>query len=180
MSSERLSFRAYARRRGVTHAAVSKAVTEGRITAGTDKETGKRYIDPAVADPQWEASTDQAKQAGSAAVATKKRESDVMVGDLEEGEEGPATSTYMLNRSRREHFQARITEINYLERAGQVVSADAVKKQAFRAARLAREALLGIPDRLAPELAGVSEPKVIHKRLTEEITRALEAIANEI
>jgi len=46
---ERIGLRAYARRRGVTLAAVQRAIAEERITRGKD---GK--IDPARADREWE------------------------------------------------------------------------------------------------------------------------------
>jgi hypothetical protein len=50
--AERLSIRAYARRRGVSHTAVQKAIKEGRISRGDD---GK--IDPVKADREWGANT---------------------------------------------------------------------------------------------------------------------------
>src|SRR5881409_1039956 len=50
-----LSQRAYARRRGVTHRAVQKAIKAGRITTSPDGT-----IDPARADAQWTANTDPA------------------------------------------------------------------------------------------------------------------------
>ena len=52
-----LSVRAYARHRGVTHVAVLKAITAGRIARDPDGT-----IDPARADAAWEAESDPAKR----------------------------------------------------------------------------------------------------------------------
>ena len=48
-----------------------------------------------------------------------------------------------------------------------------MKAQVFALGRRARDTLLGIPDRLAPVLAGHTDPAVIHRLLTEELTRGL-------
>lgn len=54
-----LSRRAYAAHRGVSEAAVRKAIATGRITLEPDGT-----IDPVKADAQWDAHTDPAKQRG--------------------------------------------------------------------------------------------------------------------
>ena len=48
-----LSIRAYARRRGVSHVAVLRAIKQGRVPVEPDGT-----IDPAKADASWERSTD--------------------------------------------------------------------------------------------------------------------------
>ncbi len=48
-----LSIRAYARRRGVSHVAVLRAIKQGRVPVEPDGT-----IDPAKADAAWERSTD--------------------------------------------------------------------------------------------------------------------------
>ena len=54
-----VSRRSYAAQRGVSEAAVRKAIATGRITTMPE---GK--IDSAKADPEWRAQTDPAKQLG--------------------------------------------------------------------------------------------------------------------
>src|SRR3989304_5281631 len=68
LKSPSMSYRAYARHRGVSPEAVSKAVKTGRITAGTD---GK--IDPKKADLEWEANTDPSKPLNSVSGTPKHR-----------------------------------------------------------------------------------------------------------
>ncbi|HGG60421.1 MAG TPA: elements of external origin, partial [Gammaproteobacteria bacterium] len=52
-----ISIRAYARHRGVSDAAVRKAIKTGRITPEPDGT-----IDPQKADAEWAANTDSAQQ----------------------------------------------------------------------------------------------------------------------
>ena len=55
----------------------------------------------------------------------------------------------------------------------ETVDADEVRAQMFALGRRARDSLLGMPDRLAPILAGQADAAVIHRLLTEEIERGL-------
>ena len=57
-----VSRRSYAAQRGVSEAAVRKAIATGRITTLPDGT-----IDPATADSEWGAQTDPAKQRGQQA-----------------------------------------------------------------------------------------------------------------
>ena len=57
-----VSRRSYAAQRGVSEAAVRKAIATGRITTLPDGT-----IDPAQADSEWGAQTDPAKQRGQQA-----------------------------------------------------------------------------------------------------------------
>jgi putative proteasome-type protease len=59
-----MSRRQYAAHRGVSHTAVGKAISSGRISLEPDGS-----IDPVTADRQWDAQTDPAKQRGAHARA---------------------------------------------------------------------------------------------------------------
>lgn len=56
-----ISLREYARRRGVSHTAVGKAIKDGRISVEADGS-----IDPVKADLQWDAQTNPAMRRGAA------------------------------------------------------------------------------------------------------------------
>lgn len=51
---------------------------------------------------------------------------------------------------------------------------EAVKTAAFNAGRLLRDQLLGMPPQLAPELASITDPWEIERRLTAAIRASLE------
>ena len=57
---------------------------------------------------------------------------------------------------------------------GKLIDADEAEKQAFDCARLTRDAILSVPDRMAAELASITDVHEINDRLTRELTQALE------
>ena len=174
-----MTFRQYSRHRGVSPEAVSKAVRDGRITTVLDK-AGKRWIDPAKADAQWAQNSDAAKQVGGEA---RRRGGSGPALDGPQtfepggGQRGPS---YHESRAIREAYLARLAKLDYEERTGKLVPLDKVKVDLFRAVRQTRDMILSIPDRVSPELAGMTDPAVIRTRLADELTRALEALANAV
>ncbi len=178
-----LSQRAYARHRGVSHTAVRKALATGRIVTGED---GK--IDAAVADAQWERSTDMSKPRNSVTGVPKKRRAtgapsdppgipDSGAGEVPNGAATGNTArlaaSYAGSRAAREAYMARLAKLEFERRSGKLVDADEVRAQIFALGRRARDGLLGVPDRLAPILAGEADAAVIHRLLTEELERGL-------
>jgi hypothetical protein len=173
-----LTIRGYARHRGVSHTAVRKALAAGRITAGP----GGR-IDPALADQEWATSTNLSKPRNSVTGVPKKRKAPNALSDplgvpgLEEGlalppGEGGAprlVSSYAASRAAREAYLARLAKLDFEQRSGKLVDADEVRAQIFGLGRRLRDALLGLPDRLAPVLAGQADQAAVHQLLTEEI-----------
>ncbi len=182
-----LSIRAYARHRGVSHTAVRKALANGRITAGAD-----RLIDPAEADRQWAAATDVSKPRNSVTGEPKLRRAVPATADpalgaqtLEHaangaGEAGAlrAASSYAASRGVRESYLARLAKLQFEERSGRLVDADEVRAHLFSLGRRLRDALLGVPDRIAPVLVGQTDQAAIHRLLTEEIMTSLAELSS--
>ena len=83
------------------------------------------------------------------------------------------------SRERREHYAAELNRLAALEKRGRLIDKEEVMAAAFGAYRNARDALLGIPTRLAPELVGCMEVHEIHARMDEEIRRVLTALADK-
>lgn len=166
-----MSFRKYAKHRGCSAMAVSKAVREGRIPV-VDGPDGKPMIDPVAADEAWRENTDESKQIGAYTEAAG--EEPKLPDDVPRDREGKAVS----GRAKREEFQARITELKFREMAGELVNAEEVRQEAFRIARQTREAVLSVPDRVAAQIAAEQNPQAVHEILTTELTKALEAIAD--
>lgn len=175
---ELISLSAYARQRGVAKSAVSKAVSEGRISLIGGK------IDPKVADVQWAQNT-------RARADSKKATPDL---DLEE--EGAATmpapaeaaadasggkgSRYDTSRAHREEFAAKNQELDYQIKAGKYVDAAELEAEVFRRERLVRDALLGMCAKAAPELATITDAFELELRLTAFVRAALkDLVANQ-
>lgn len=202
--SERISIRAYARHRGVSHTAVRKALASGRIQADS-----MLRIDPVAADQAWTVSTDLSKPRNSVTGLPKRRSAvgapsgpvgedsleeassrqtvDGLSGSHDQG--GPALGTptdiearrltlsYAASRAAREAYLARLAKLEFEERTGKLVDASQVRTQIFALGRRLRDALMGLPDRLAPVLAGQPDPAVVHRILSDEIRVSLSELS---
>lgn len=81
------------------------------------------------------------------------------------------------SRARKEHYQAELSKLQVTQQRGELVPADQVKKDAFNVGRAVREALSNLADRLSHQLAGETDPVVIHKLLSDEHRSALLELA---
>ena len=166
---------AYARSRGLTLPAVAQAIKEGRLYASVTKLANGRYeIDPDLADQEWRDNTDSGT--GAPAHASRKPKSGTTEPEPSDDDQPP---TYAEARAQHERFKARLAQLELEQREGKLVEADAVKREAFRVARLVRDSLLNLPDRVAGELAAETNQFKVHQRLVSEIRRALEDLKIE-
>lgn len=173
-----LTMNAYAKHRGVSHTAVAKAVKSGRIS-----RTANGLIDPEAADRQWADNTDPSKPLNSVTGDPRHRRSMDSPSIPTSNQEATSTAQvgglppYSQSRAIREAYEARLRKLEYEVRIGKLISADEVKVIAFNIARLTRDKLMGIPDRLAPLLAGISDCHETHKLLSAEIRLVCEELS---
>lgn len=74
--------------------------------------------------------------------------------------------------------QARRERLELDEYEGRLVDAKEVEAQAFKEARGYRDKLLGLPDRLAGELIGITDIAIMHARIVKEVDALIDEIAN--
>jgi fructose-bisphosphate aldolase class 1 len=87
-------------------------------------------------------------------------------------------STLLLKtRIKNEMEKGKILEAKARTETGELVPVEEVKISAFNKARIVRDNLLNIPDRVASQLASISDEKKIHEVLLMEIRTVLEALA---
>lgn len=192
---EYLTLRAYARRRGVSHTAVQKAIKVGRLNRCLRKKAkGKGVlIDPAIADQEWEELTDQAQQrdvhGGGRPPAELPDPGPLFTGTpvvpptkekIAEADEG-AGPEFQRWRGEREKHQAKLKEIELHERLGQAGDLSVLERETQMLWRKLRDRLLeGLPDDLAPRIAPIADAKEIHSILVREIRKVLdEFVARE-
>ena len=80
-------------------------------------------------------------------------------------------------RAIKEHFKAKMAELEFLERSGELVCAKDVVDANFEKARLIRDQLLNIPARVSPILAAERDAKKVNEILTHEIRQCLETLS---
>jgi len=147
-----ISLRAYARHRGVSLAAVQKAISSGRIHREDDGS-----IDSDRADLEWEANTRPPHEGET----------------LEE-----AGLTYRKARKMRLLYEAKLAKLELDEREGIVADAGELCRDVFLRARQVRDRLMTVPRRLGPMCAAEKDPAVIAELLREALTDALDTMAS--
>lgn len=154
----------YARRRGVSREAVSRAIKDGRISLIDGK------IDPVAADAQW-AQNSRVRVGSRPAGAATTAELAAAAG--EGGGVASAGDDYWDSRARREAAEAEKSEMQAAEMRGDLIRTDAVRSALAKAASSARDALQQIPARLSPVLAAETDAAKVHALLEGEIHGAL-------
>lgn len=160
-----MSLRAYAKRRGVSPEAVSKAITAGRLEKSVTRIGGQPKIsDPELADREWAAATQQ--RVDQAAPAPRDPPEYIAHRTAREGA-----------AARREAALAEIAELELAERKGEFIRIDDARRDVMEKFTLVRTKLLGVPARLAqrfPDLAGGEVITVLDELMRE----ALEELAD--
>lgn len=164
---ELLTITEYAKRRGVSQPAVTKAIKAGRITVV--ESDGKKLIDPDVADIQW-------------AKNTRAKASNIEhVYGCEVGAEGDGIEADVYDikaaRAKREYHEANIAEMRERKEASELVEANAVNKAAIDAGAMLRHALESLPGKLSATLAAVDDAEEIRESLTREVDAILQDLA---
>lgn len=99
-------------------------------------------------------------------------------GELEEGEGDISQRTSIAAAQRiKVIWSAKRERLRYERDAGKLVDAAEVKAEAFRFARIVRDNLLNVADRLAAQIAAEQDPARVHELLDVEIRKALEGLA---
>ena len=160
-----LSIRAYARHRGVTEAAVRKAIKQGRVSKG---KNGK--INPKTADKEWGKNTDPAQ---IKAVFTEEKP-DYSQNSIPNAANGPS---YQQSRVIKEAYGAKLLRLQFEKESKKLISIDDVKVSAFNAARMTRDRILNIPDRVIPQLVGKTNIFEMKEILKAELNKALEELS---
>ena len=169
----------YAKHRGCSEAAVSKAISKNRISLIDGK------IDPAVADMQWAANTRVRAGAGRPPAGQPASTDQLALvppvdafadKPVAEGV-APGGDDYWKSRSRREAAEAELAEMDLATKRGELIQVKAVELVWSNALASAREHLLQVRARLAPLLAVESETFQIEQLLDLEHNKALNLLA---
>ena len=169
--------------RGTSHVAVINAYNDGRLSEPAVRREGRSWIiDAELADEQWATRTDPSEN-GAMGGGTARP-----IGIEAPVQQQPATSpppsaarsgpSLAVSKQVKAAYEAKLMEIQYKERSGEVGSLQDVRTEASRLARQLRDLLLIIPSRNAAKVAVMSDPEEIRALLQAEIESALRGLAN--
>jgi hypothetical protein len=171
--------------RGTSHVAVINAIKGERLSPPAVRREGSRWIiDAELADEQWATRTDPSEYGGQAGGGSRPIGIETLV------QQRPATSppppaaaakggpSLAVSKQVKAAYEAKLTELEYKERSGEMGNLQDVRKEAARLARQVRDLLLIVPSRNAAKVAAMSDPEDIRALLQEEIELALKGMAN--
>lgn len=149
-----LSLRAYAKHRGVSAEAVSKAISEGRLVHSVMRVKGAPKIAFAdLADREWETNTQPRPDAPAA-----------------------TPSPLTLAKVRREQAAADHAELELAQRRGELVAIADVRRDVSEKFTIVKTRILAVPSRVAQRLPHVAT--FVLPVLDELLREALEALAD--
>jgi len=164
------SLRSLARRLGVSHTAVEKGLKAGRLpsSSGCDARGRPKILNLDLAVLEWARNASKPSPSPAPTPPTNGNGT---------GEHLPSTPS-LVEAQRRVAAQREIKlDLENRQRGGLLIDALVARRQSFEAARTVRDAILNVPDRIAAELAAETDPGRLHRRLEEELRRALVSLA---
>jgi hypothetical protein len=172
---ELISQAEYARRRGVSEAAVSKAIKRCRIPLIEGK------LDPLVADTLWKARTDphQQRRAMQQGIHVPSGATNALPAGSDEDDAVQTSSGGRIDwRERRDRAEAMLAELDLQQQIGSLVKAADVERKGRQLAAAIVQQLESIPDRIAAELGiDAAHRTNLRLRLREELDRVRAEIA---
>lgn len=170
-----MSQREYAKRRGVSHVAVQRAVSRGRLR---DSVRDGKIIDPELADREWDENTSYSE--APRAVAEQAAARLVARGGSPPASRAPepgADGISMAEASRLEKvWKARQAELQYKQKARELVPADEVRGTLQDAFSECRTKLLGLASRIRQQVPHLTGAEVA--TIEALVRETLETLAN--
>ena len=170
-----ISIRAYARHRGVSDAAVRKAISAGRITPEADGT-----VDPDRADAEWARNTEAPR------TGTRARPVRVAVPpDPAPAGDGPAAlpaggTSLLQARTVNEVVKAQTNKVRLARLKGELVERNQAIAHVFKLARAERDAWLNWPARISAQLAArlAVDPHTMHVALEAAVREHLQELGD--
>jgi len=168
----RISLFEFSKLMGVSAAAISKAIKQGRLNHHVD-DNGKKFLLLDEAQLEWERNTFHGARNNAANVSEEEIKKKLQTDE---------NAIPSLNDSRavREAFRARIEKIRYEELSNKVVDVEKAQKEYYEIARRIRDSMMAIPDRISAQLSAESNQFKVHKKLSDEIRIAIRSLIEEV
>jgi hypothetical protein len=170
-----ISLRAYARMRGCSLTAVQKAIASKRVAPLPDGT-----IDPERADQDWAKNTFAGHTLNRAPAKPPRATAKAAAQPPVIPPAGEVTSDpvaqYLRARAVNETFKAKVSQLDFEERSRKLIPAARASEYAATFSAIVKDALLSMPDRMAPMLAAVDDEKTVHRMLAAEVTAVLRKV----
>lgn len=170
--TEGLSTTDFAKKIGVSRQRVIKAIEDGVLSKSVIKIKHATRVIYRIKEKEglkeWADNIDPAKQ----------RDTDKAAQTRELSQGGGDMSGFQKAKAAKEFYAAKLAQLEYEEKTGTVIPADKVRIETFKIGRLVRDALLSVPDKVAPEIAIMDNPREISIFIKEHLALALKDLEN--
>ncbi|GJQ60250.1 MAG: HTH domain-containing protein [Candidatus Scalindua sp. AMX11] len=156
-----ISQKKFAEMLGVSRTAIWQHIQKGNITLTNGK------IDPERAKEELASNIDLTHGRSKVLIASKDIE-------IEQDQRQYDTIRFRDAKAKREHYRAKLAELEYNEKAGIFVIAKEVRDANETLYRVFRDRFLNIPSRISGQLATETEQQKVHYLLDNEIKKAIE------
>lgn len=161
--AERVSLRAFGRRRSVSLTAVQKAIRSGRLRESIGRDARGPYVaDVKLAEREWSAGATKPANGGGKGHAVPPSAASPPGGSLVEAQLRLADQRSMA------------LDLANRRKRGELLDTATVQRENFEVARVLRERILNVPDRL------VDLGPAVRDRIRAELRQALGSIADEL
>ncbi|WP_199102380.1 hypothetical protein [Aquitalea sp. ASV11] len=170
-----LSRKAFALSQGWSPSYVTKLGNSGRLVLSADGKS----VDVEATLALIGKTADPSKDAVAERHAKQRLQRDVYAEVSPHSAIAPMSTVanYHSAKANREHYLALLAKAEFERTCGETVDRRAVEDAAYRAGRLLRDTLLGLPKQISSELAGMSDPWALEQYLTTRMRQALEDVA---
>lgn len=171
MQAQKVSQAEFARTRGCSRQYINKLVSQGKIQKD---ENGK--IDPVEAVKAMQANADPAHDSHRTILpeVTEDHVPDTAPAGAS------ADGSFQASRSQREFYNARMAEMEYLRKVGELLGREDVEKQVSHLARILRNRLMDMPGKLSGRLVSLTSEREITALLEETINELLTEISQRL
>ena len=100
-----------------------------------------------------------------------------------DGSQSSTTMQYQKSRAIKESYAARLRKVEFEEKMGTIVHKEGIEKASFGVARILREKLKAVPNRLAPKVTVVTDQRenfIILQEEMESVIKEIQAAIVEI
>ncbi len=181
-SESALSVSAYAQHRGVSHTAVQRAIADGRLSRSLVLAPGRPpQLLPSLADLEWEAHTSPAHARATESPTQVTAASAPRIFPPPSAERrSPTADDYRRSLVLEKVVKTKLAQVRLDEQQGRLIDAAEAGHAQFEIARLVRNQLHELPDRLADELALESDAHRVRSILARELDDVLRKLARRL
>jgi predicted DNA-binding protein YlxM (UPF0122 family) len=158
-----------AKLKNVSRMAVSKKVKSGKLDGAVVNHNGKKLVNKEEAFRLWNIQAPPSKDT----TVRKQLKQEIDNKTIDQ------IPNYGESKAKREHFLAELAKLDVEQKKKDLIPVAEIKKSSFEIGRAIRENLTNLADRLANQIAGETDPQIIHKLLTEEHRTALEQLVKK-